>query len=271
MSQLSELVQRYYDMFNRRDFAGYDKVFTADCLIECPGIQLRGIDGARGFDSVWQTAMPDAQIVNLRKATAANLVMCENHYRGTHTGPLTMPEGTLPASGRKFDRPYMAVFELEGERIKRQTLHFDRATVMQDLGPVDMTAKNLEIARGIYDAFNRRDLQYILDHLDDNVSWGIESVAHEVPPYGILTGKQNVPRFFAAWGEHCDYRSFAASDFVAAGEHVFNTLSYDLTVKATGKRLVNSGCSQHWTFKNGKIVRWRGWEDTAATRDAFHK
>jgi ketosteroid isomerase-like protein len=182
-----------------------------------------------------------------------------------------MPAGTLPASGRAFDRPYMAVFELEGERIKRQTLHFDSAMVMTDLGPADATANNVEIARGVYEAFNRQDLQYILDHLDDNVSWGIESVAREVPPYGILTGKQNVPTFFAAWGQNCDYRAFAASDFVAAGDHVFCTLSYDLTVKATGKRLVNSGCSQQWTFKGGKIVRFRGWEDTAATRDAFQK
>lgn len=28
---------------------------------------------------------------------------------------------------------------------------------------------------------------------------------------------------------------------------------------------------QHWTFRNGKIVRWRGSEDTAATRDAFRR
>jgi ketosteroid isomerase-like protein len=143
---------------------------------------------------------------------------------------------------------------------------------MADLGPVDVTTKNLEIARGVYEAFNRKDMAYILDHLADNVSWGIESTAaREVPPYGIRTGKQEVAQFFAAWGENADFHSFTADDFHAVGDHVFNTLSYELTVKATGKRVVTKRCAQHWTLENGKIVRWRGWEDTAATRDAFRK
>jgi hypothetical protein len=28
---------------------------------------------------------------------------------------------------------------------------------------------------------------------------------------------------------------------------------------------------QHWTFKNGKVVRWRGYEDTAVVRDAIRR
>jgi ketosteroid isomerase-like protein len=197
--------------------------------------------------------------------------MCENHIRGTHTGALVTPDVTLPPSGRLFDRPYAAVFEIEGERIRRQSLHFDRAQVMLDLGPADATARNIEVVKGIYAAFGTRDMQFILDHVADDVSWGIESVAKEVAPYGLRTGKDGVAGFFAAWGETADFHTFEASGYVAAGDHVFNTLSYDLTVKATGKHLRNAGCSQHWTLKNGKVVRWRGWEDTAATRDAFRK
>src|SRR5437899_2924607 len=81
MSQLADLVQRYYDAFNRRDLASYDRLFTPDCLIEAPGVQLRGVEGARGFDSVWQTAMPDGKIVNLHKTAGASYVMCENRLK----------------------------------------------------------------------------------------------------------------------------------------------------------------------------------------------
>jgi len=249
MSQNADLIQRYYDAFNRRDFASYERLFTRDCLVEGPGMQLTGIDGARGFDQGFIGMLPDAQILNLHKSGGSNVVLCENRFRGTG-----------------FDERYMAVFELEGERIKRQSLHYDRVTLMEKLGPA---AKNIEIVRGIYAAFGTRDMQYILDHLADDVSWGITSIANEVPAYGLVTGKHNVPAFFQAWGQTAEHRAFEASDFVAAGDHVFCTLHYDLTVKATGKRLVNSGCAQHWTLVNGKIVRWRGWEDTAATRDAY--
>src|SRR5438105_1574382 len=114
----SDLVQRYYDTFNRRDLAAYDSLFTPDCLVEAPGLELHGIDGARGFDSVWQAAMPDARIVNVHKTETGAFVMCENRFQGTHDGPLATSEGTLPATGRRFDEPYMAAFEFAGERIR---------------------------------------------------------------------------------------------------------------------------------------------------------
>src|SRR4051812_23933115 len=122
MNQLVDLIQRYYDAFNRRDFASYERLFTPNCLIEAPGVELHGIEGARAFDKVWQTALPDVQIASLHRATGSHLVMCENQIQGTHTGPLVTADGTLPASGRRFEERYMAVIELEGERIKRQTL-----------------------------------------------------------------------------------------------------------------------------------------------------
>src|SRR5262245_48634833 len=228
MSQLADLVQRYYDAFNRRDFAIYDRLFTPDCLIEGPGVQLRGIDGARAFDQVWMTAIPDGRIVSLRKATADRLVMCENRYVGRHTGPLVTADVTLPPSGRTFDERYVAVFELDGERIQRQTLHFDRVLVMKVLGPADVSARNLEIAQGIYAAYGRGDMQFILDHVDDDVSWGIESAAAgEVAPHGVRRGKPGVVAFFEAWAATATFHTFAPRDFVAVGDHVFNQLDYE--------------------------------------------
>ena len=134
--KLADIVQHYYDAFNRRDFAAYERMFTPDCVIEGPGASLRGIQGAIGFDRVWADAMPDGKVITLHIATGDNLVMCENRFRGMHTGALVTPDLTLPASGRLFDEKYMAVFELDGERIKRQSLQFDRVHVVKVLGPV---------------------------------------------------------------------------------------------------------------------------------------
>lgn len=271
MSQLADLVQRYYDLFNRRDFAAYDRLFTPDCLIQAPGVELTGIEGARAFDKVWLGAMPDGQIINLAKTASATMVMCENRLRGTHTGPLVTAMGTLPPSGRVFDEKYMAAFELAGERIKRQTLHFDAMTVVQKLSPADPGAANIATVRLVYDSFGRQDLAAILAVVSDDVSWGIDSVAAgEVAPYGIRHGKAGVGRFFAAWSETAEFQRFDASDFHAVGDSVHCMLRYEATCKATGKRVVNES-PQHWTLANGKIIRWRGYEDTAKTRDAVRR
>lgn len=132
--------------------------------------------------------------------------------------------------------------------------------------------KNIEIARQIYDASTRQDGEFILSQLDEDVSWGITSSSTDViPSHGIFKGKAEVARFFQGWAEAGEFKRFEAKDFVAAGDHVFCTLQYEFEVKATGKRVVNDDCMQHWTFRDGKVVRWRGYEDTAATRQAFLK
>lgn len=130
---------------------------------------------------------------------------------------------------------------------------------------------NIERVQGIYAAYGRGDMPALLAAVDDDVSWGIESVAAgEVAPFGVVRGKAGVARFFAAWAESADFASFDPHDYLAVGDHVFNHLSYEIVVKATGKRSRNFSL-QHWTFRNGLLIRWRGYEDTAATRDAFRR
>jgi uncharacterized protein len=267
MSQLADLVQRYYDIVNRRDYASYDRLFTSDCTIQGPGVELTGIEGARAFDKVWMTAIADGQIINVHKTATGNIVMCENRFRGRHTGPLVTADGTLPPSGNLFDEPYMAVFEFQGERIKRQALHFDRVQVMKVLGPNPNA--NIEIVQSLYAAYGRGDMPGVLALVSDDVTWGIDSVAAgQVAPYGIHRGKAGVERFFAAWAANADFHVFNPHDFSSGGDQVRNMLAYELTVKATGKRLKNLS-PQLWTVVDGKITSWRAYEDTAATRDAF--
>jgi ketosteroid isomerase-like protein len=121
----------------------------------------------------------------------------------------------------------------------------------------------------MYASFGRGDLQAILDGLAEDVSWGVDSsAAGEVPWYGILNGKANAKKFFAALAEGADFTAFAPKDFVSIGDQVFNHLQYEAVVKKTGKK-VSQTSLQHWTFKDGKVVRWRGYEDTARVRDAL--
>jgi uncharacterized protein len=120
----------------------------------------------------------------------------------------------------------------------------------------------------MYASFGRGDLQAIFDGLAEDVSWGVDSAAGEVPWYGVLNGKANTKKFFAALAEGADFTAFTPKDFVSVGDHVFNHLHYEVVVKKTGKR-VSLTSLQHWTFKDGKVARWRGYEDTARIRDAL--
>jgi ketosteroid isomerase-like protein len=48
-----------------------------------------------------------------------NVVIVQLALQGTHDGPLQLPFGDLPATGKKMDAPCCDVFELEDGKIKR--------------------------------------------------------------------------------------------------------------------------------------------------------
>jgi ketosteroid isomerase-like protein len=132
-----------------------------------------------------------------------------------------------------------------------------------------MSQELISKVQGLYAAFGRGDMDAIYEALAEDVSWGVDATAAlDVPWYGVMNGKANTKRFFAGLAEGAEFTAFNPKDFVAVGDHVFNHLQYEATVKKTGKKVAQTSL-QHWTFKNGKIVRWRGYEDTALVRDAF--
>jgi ketosteroid isomerase-like protein len=53
------------------------------------------------------------------------------------------------------------------------------------------------------------------------------------------------------------------------GDHVSVTVRLTQKIRATGKVLEQPEVVHRWTFRNGKVVRCRVLEDTAATRAAF--
>jgi ketosteroid isomerase-like protein len=132
-----------------------------------------------------------------------------------------------------------------------------------------MADKNIELVQNLYAAFGRGDLPFILEHLAENVAWGADTVATEVPWYGVQHGRANATRFFHALAEHTEFHAFNPHGFVAAGNEVFNFLAYEATMKRSGKRLKMLSL-QHWTIENGRVTHWTEYEDTAAVRDAFH-
>jgi ketosteroid isomerase-like protein len=60
-------------------------------------------------------------------------VSSENEARGTHDGPLVLPTGELPATGRPFGDHYVGTFEVAGGRIVSQHVYYDRMVVVEQL------------------------------------------------------------------------------------------------------------------------------------------
>ncbi|MEY9966165.1 hypothetical protein ABIA33_004224 [Streptacidiphilus sp. MAP12-16] len=52
-----------------------------------------------------------------------NMVIVQLRLQGTHLGPLELPSGTVPPTGKRMDAPCCDVFELVDGKIKRSGLN----------------------------------------------------------------------------------------------------------------------------------------------------
>ena len=118
---------------------------------------------------------------------------------------------------------------------------------------------NLEIIKSLYRAFDRGDLDTILDLIDSNVEW-VESEG--IPYGGKFIGKDAVVKgVFQKIGAEWDNFHADAEEFIDAGEKII-TLGYDSgTYKATGKSM-SAPTASIWTLENGKVIKFVQYIDT---------
>jgi uncharacterized protein len=126
----------------------------------------------------------------------------------------------------------------------------------------------IEAVQRLYAAYGRGDLDGVLAELADDVDWAAEASSTSVPWYGPHAGKGEVPRFFKAIGSNVDVTEFTLLSIAGNDTDVMVVVRWAYTVGATGARAAMT--MQHWwRFADGKIVFFRGAEDTEQSAAAF--
>jgi len=133
-----------------------------------------------------------------------------------------------------------------------------------------MSKQNLAVVQKIYEAFGRGDVPAVLEHLAPDLRhFGVVSEASDVPWHMQITRKADVPLFFKAMGEAVEFTRFEPQAFAASEEHVYCTVSFDATIRRNGRKLRDQIDLHRFTFRDGRVVEWRGSEDTATIRAAY--
>ena len=132
------IVRNLYDAFNDHDLDRAAAMVSEDFeLVDfaAEGQAFRGPEGFRQWLQVFLTAAPDAK-VELTNVVAAGegWVFTEHTGRGTHTGPLVGPSGTIPPTGRRIELPIGELFRVEDGKITLIHAYYDGATMMRQLG-----------------------------------------------------------------------------------------------------------------------------------------
>lgn len=127
--------------------------------------------------------------------------------------------------------------------------------------------ENLRVVRQLFECFGRGDIPGLLQLLHEDVDWHIRG-PEAVPFFGPRRGHDGVLDFFGKVGTSVEFEQIGAEKFFADGDQVVALGSERGRVKATGKSFENRW-AMVFTLRDGKIVKFRSHEDTAAVAEAF--
>jgi uncharacterized protein len=121
---------------------------------------------------------------------------------------------------------------------------------------------NAALVTKMYEAFNRGDIPFIVDQLDDNCKW-VSPAEGILPQGGTYIGKE-AGAFFQKLSQHSTFNSFhvySVSNINTNEVVAFGHMS--ATSKSTGKT-ADTDWAMHWKFNNvGKVVYYHDYLDTA--------
>jgi len=138
----ASIVRAHYDAFNRRDFDKGLSLVTDDVKwMNIPfDVTYSARKGYREYLENWVTAMPDCKVEIVNMIAGDQWTAVEGIGRGTHTGPLVGPQGTIPATQKKLDLRFCELLSLKDGQIAEARIYFDGATLMRQLGHLPQTS-----------------------------------------------------------------------------------------------------------------------------------
>lgn len=130
---------------------------------------------------------------------------------------------------------------------------------------------NLELARQIYDAFDRGDIPTVLASMDPSVEWR-EAEGNPYQPDGAAwVGPQAiVDKLFMSLGGEWDGFKVKVGSLHDAGDHVVMQGRYTGTFKPSGKA-VNAQACHVLRFTNGKLTSFQQYTDTAQIQSTMNR
>ena len=143
MSDLIAIARELIDAFNTGDAERFKKHVIADVVYDEVGTQrkMHGADSWVQAWEMWRQALPDVKGTITSAVASGNTVVQEITWQGTHSGPLPLPGGTIPAAGKLQITRASQVLIFEGDRVKESRHYFDMLSLLQQIGAIPQATR----------------------------------------------------------------------------------------------------------------------------------
>jgi ketosteroid isomerase-like protein len=144
-SENEQIVRRAYHVAEEKDLEGFVNCFTPDGTFTDQSIDVtyKGQEIAFTVQN-YATAFPDMHRELFRFYGDGNIVVVQLALQGTHLGPLDLPAGVIPPTGRRMDAPCADVFEIQDGKIKRFDCYPSGTVVLTQLGVIGNLSAHMQ-------------------------------------------------------------------------------------------------------------------------------
>jgi predicted ester cyclase len=128
-------IRKAYQVAEEKDVVGWVNCFIKDGTFtdESIGVTYRGPNELGRTVEVYATAFPDMHRELYNLYVIGDTVVVELALQGTHKGPLALPQGTVPPTGKRMDAP-CDVFRLKDGKIQSFNCYPSGTVILGQLG-----------------------------------------------------------------------------------------------------------------------------------------
>ena len=130
------VVRKTYQNAEDKDIAGFVNCFTEDGTFTDESIEVtyRGPKELGRTVEIYAAAFPDMHRELYAFYVVGDTVIVELALQGTHNGPLHLPMGVIPPTGKKMNAPCCDVFQMTNGKIKSFNCYPSGTVVLTQLG-----------------------------------------------------------------------------------------------------------------------------------------
>ena len=130
------------EAFNAGDWQRFGATLAPEAVYEeiGTGRRIQGREQILEVLQTWKRAFPDGKGTVRRAIASGNTAVLEVTWEGTQTGPLPIPGGTIPPSGKRAVVEAVQVLTCEGNKVKENRHHLDAMGMLEQIGAMSAQA-----------------------------------------------------------------------------------------------------------------------------------
>jgi ketosteroid isomerase-like protein len=136
MGEAREVMDRVTEAVFKKDSEALKALYASDAVAETPDQgTLNGPDAIAEYLGEFLVAFPDASYDAVHAHESGSNAIDEGYFVGTHTGPLTGPDGeTIEGTGKSVRLRACDIAPVEGGVVTSHRFYFDNMELIQQLG-----------------------------------------------------------------------------------------------------------------------------------------